>query len=143
MAIVKVLDNDQDHELSATELANASSNLLSLDVNLDGALSAEELHPRPADAPTPPSDRPARPTDADHPRPVFPLMLALDADSDGALSASEIAGATASLTALDANADGKLSPDEYRPIPPEGAPADGGRGRRHGPPANTGTTTGA
>lgn len=116
--IVRALDLDQNREISATELANASASLLSLDTDKDGALSAAELHPAPParpDGTTPPAPpagatRPARPAD--------PVMLALDANSDGALSAAEIAGAARSLAALDANKDGKLTADELRPLPP-------------------------
>jgi hypothetical protein len=74
-----------------------------------------------------------RPAGADHPRPVFPLMLALDADANGELSSPEIANATTSLGALDANADGKLTADEYRPLPPEGMRAGKGRPAGRGP----------
>jgi hypothetical protein len=137
--VLRVLDNDQDRELSATELANAPSNLRALDLNADGSVTVDELRPpRPADAPTPPADRPARPEGVDHPKPFDPIMLALDANEDGSLSGSEINGATTSLSALDANKDGKLTADEFMPTPPEGAPE--GRGpRRHGPPP-AGTT---
>ena len=133
--LIRVLDNDHDHELSATELANAPSNIRALDLNADGTVAADELRPTPrADAPTPPANRPARPVDSDRPRPVDPLMLALDADEDGALSTAEITNSTASLSALDENADGKLTRDEFMPLPPEGAPFGRG-GRRQGPPA--------
>ena len=119
--IVRALDADQNHEISATELANASAAILTLDANKDGAVSADELHPArptPPDGvtpPTPPAGAPAR--DATH-RPADPVMLALDANSDGALSAAEIANASKSLAALDANKDGKLTLDELRPLPP-------------------------
>ena len=115
--LVRVLDVDRDHVISATELANAPAALLTLDKNGDGAISADEFHPAPpAGAP----GRPARPADtaADHPRPIDPLMLALDANSDGALSAAEIAKAATSLAALDLNKDGQLTVDEFRPLPP-------------------------
>ena len=126
--VVRVLDNDHDGEISATELANASSNLTALDLNSDGTVAADELRPgRPANAPTPAADRPQRPDHADHPRPVFPLMLALDADANGELSNSEIANATTSLTALDLDADGRLTAEEFRPLPPEGAQDGSGR----------------
>ena len=121
--IVRVLDADKNHELSATELANASAAIRTLDANNDDAVAAEELRPaRPADAPTPPAGRPegrARRANADHPRPGNPIMLALDADADGALSTAEINNATASLLALDSNKDGKLTRDEFSPLPPK------------------------
>lgn len=119
--VVRAIDTDKNHELSATEIASASASLLTLDANQDGSVSAEELQPaRPSDAP----DRPGRDRSADarkggpRARPVSPVMLALDANSDGALSAAEITNAAASLRALDANSDGKLTPDELRPLPP-------------------------
>lgn len=117
MGIVRVLDTDQNREISAAEIAAASASILTLDTNKDGVVSADELRPtppnRPADAPTPPAGRPERL------RPANPVMLALDANSDGALSSAEIANAPASLAALDANKDGKLTPDELRPLPPK------------------------
>lgn len=127
--IVRLIDTDKNHELSAAELANAPIIIRALDLDGDGAISATELRPgRPAHAPqrpTPPADAPVRS------RPLEPVMLALDANADGALSATEIANAATSLLALDANKDGKLSADEFRPLPPEGAPAAGGpRGPR-------------
>jgi hypothetical protein len=116
--LVRVLDADKDHVLSASELAHASAAILTLDQNGDGAVSADELHPnRPANAPA----RPARPSgsDTDRPRPADPLMLALDADGDGALSAAEIARASTSQAALDLNKDGQLTPHEFAPLPPQ------------------------
>ncbi len=132
LRLISVLDNDQDREISGTELANAPSNILSLDINADGSVTGDELHPaRPADAPRP------RP-EADGQRPVPPLMLALDADGDGDLSSAEIANATASLTALDLDGDGRLTGDEFLPEPPEdrtGPPSRRGGHRRDLPSA--------
>ncbi len=125
-AAIRVLDADRNHELSAAEIAGASAALRTLDTNNDGTVAATELRPaRPADAPARP-ERPAGQTD--RARPVDPVMLALDADKNGSLSAGEINNAAASLAALDLNKDGKLTADEFRPLPPEGAPA--GRGPR-------------
>lgn len=122
--IVRVLDADHDHVISAGELANAPAAIRALDKNSDGTVAVDELRPaRPANAPTPPADAPARPArpardGGDRARPVDPVMLALDANGDGALSATEINNASASLVALDANKDGKLTEDEFRPLPP-------------------------
>ena len=117
--LVLALDTNHDGVISADEIANAATSLLTLDQNGDGQLSSDELRPpRPADAPPPPPDGGQRG------RARGPLMLALDANSDGALSAAEIATAPASLKALDANHDGQLTRDELRPLPPAGAPAD-------------------
>lgn len=119
--VIRVLDADHNGEISAAEIAGASAALLTLDLNQDGSLSAEELSPaRPAGAPKPPAGAPHRGPGgpAGHARPVMPVMLALDANNDGALSAAEIANAPASLKALDANHDGGLSRDELQPLPP-------------------------
>jgi hypothetical protein len=125
--IIRVLDADKDGEISAAELANAPAAIKTLDTNNDGKITAAELRPvPPADAP---ADLPPPPA-TDRPHPEDPIMLALDANKDGELSAAEIANAASSLKALDANSDGKLSPDELRPLPPEGAPADGPHGPR-------------
>ncbi len=122
--VIRVLDTDRDHEISAAEIAGASAALLTLDANKDGSVAADEFHPprpaRPADAParpTPPAGAPTR-GGSGRSHPVVPVMLALDANSDGALSATEIANAAKSLAAIDTNKDGKLTMDELRPLPP-------------------------
>lgn len=131
--IVRALDTDKNHEISAAEIANASAALLALDADKDGNVSKAELRPmpvgRPAGAPEG-SRRPAPPEGAERTRPVDLLMLALDANADGALSADEISRASASLATVDADKDGKLVIDEVRPTPPEGmAP----HGKKKGP----------
>ena len=129
--VIRAIDTDKNHEVSAAELANAAIGIRALDTNNDGAVSSDELRPaRPANAPerpAPPADAPARP------RPTDPVMLALDANSDGSLNAAEIANSPTSLAALDANKDGKLTVDEIRPLPPEGAPANAGPRGPRGP----------
>mgnify|MGYP000343437924 CR=1 FL=1 len=134
--IVRALDTNQDHEISASEIANASAALLALDADKNGSVTKEELHPthpnRPADAPAG-SRRPGPPEGAaGRTRPTDLVMLALDADGDGALSAGEISRASASIATLDADKDGKLVIDEVRPVPPEGAPHGGKMGPRGG-----------
>ena len=114
-ALVRVLDANHDHVISADEIAAAATSLKTLDTNGDGKLSADELRPA-----LPPGVVP--PADATRPHPEDPLMLALDANGDGELSAAEIANAPTSLKALDANKDGQLTPDEFAPLPPKNAP---------------------
>ena len=41
--VLEVIDQNQDHEISAEEIENASKNLLSLDKNNDGVLNADDL----------------------------------------------------------------------------------------------------
>ena len=122
-------------QLLGTELSGETETER-FDLNGDGSVTKDEIRPaRPADAPTPPTDRPDRGGDANHPHPAFPLILALDADQDQVLSSTEIANASASLTALDANADGTLTRDEFLPTPPADAPTGrGGRGGHRGSP---------
>jgi hypothetical protein len=129
--IIRAIDTDRNHEISAAELANAAIGIRALDLNADGSVTADELRPaRPADAP----ERPAPPADAPaHARPTDPVMLALDANSDGTLNATEITNAATSLAALDANKDGKLTIDEIRPLPPEGAATGAGPQGPRGP----------
>ena len=152
--IVRVLDADKDREISASELATASTSILTLDANNDGTVTREEMRPvrpghagrsaraeraertdrperaeRPAGAPEG-GRRSGPPAGAGSMRPVDPIMLALDADTDGNLSPAEIANASASLAALDANKDGKLTMDEFRPLPPEGVSHGGKKGPR-------------
>jgi hypothetical protein len=43
--VIAALDPNEDGELDATEIANASASLLQLDVNADGKLSRDELRP--------------------------------------------------------------------------------------------------
>jgi hypothetical protein len=118
--IVRVLDADKDGTISAAEIANAAKAILTLDSNGDGKISKDDAPVPPADSPQRPADAPT-PPDGERPHPNDPIMLALDANTDGELSAAEIANAPTSLKALDLNKDGVLTPDEYRPLPPEGA----------------------
>ena len=55
--LMAVLDGDQDGELSEEELLGAAAELGKLDLNKDGAISREELRPRPEAEKPPPSPR--------------------------------------------------------------------------------------
>jgi len=121
LPIVTALDVNHDGVIDANEIANASAELLTLDKNGDGQLTADEyLPPLPPDAPK------------DAPRPPLPpIIKALDANGDGVIDANEIANAPAALRSLDKNGDGQLTRDEYCPHPPNrggnqaGGPAEG------------------
>ncbi len=111
LPIVMALDTNHDGIIDSNEIANASAELLTLDKNGDGQLTADEyLPPLPPNAPK------------DAPRPPLPLIIqALDANGDGVIDANEIANAPAALRSLDKRGDGRLTPDEYigkRPGPP-------------------------
>lgn len=70
-----------------------------------------------------------------------PIMAVLDANKDGVIDATELANATAALSALDKNRDGQLTRDELMPERrgegpgPRGAGGPAGGGRR-GPRPN-------
>ena len=123
LPLVTALDANHDHVIDASEIANASAALLTLDKNGDGKLTPDEyLPPLPADAPK------------DAPRPPLPaLVTALDANGDGVIDATEIANAAAALKALDKNGDGQLTQDELRPQRPT-RPDSSDRGDANGPP---------
>lgn len=100
-ALQKALDGNKDREISADEIQNASTALLALDKNVDGAITPKELGPKP-------------PKNA----PPAPLLKALDLDRDGKISAEEIEAAPGSLLILDKDADGALSAKELSPGKP-------------------------
>jgi hypothetical protein len=129
MPLMTALDANKDGELDATEIANASATLLTLDKNGDGKLTIDELRPPPPGGTN--QFRPTPPAGAKHPVP--PLLAALDTNGDGELDATEIANASAALLQLDVNGDGKLSQDELRPKGHGGPGGPGGRGGPGGP----------
>jgi hypothetical protein len=155
-AIVLALDTNHDGVIDASEIANASAELLTLDKKGDGRLTWDEyMGKRPGsppdsnngDAGTPPDGAPAMAPDdgtnappqggpgfgpGRHHPPIPAIVLALDVNHDGVIDASEIANAPAELKTLDKNGDGRLTRDEYmgkRPGPP---PQDGNGGNEGG-----------
>src|SRR5664279_2059098 len=74
MPIMTALDANEDGELDATEIANASAALKTLDKNSDGKLTIDELRPLPPGGTN--QFRPTPPPGAQHPVP--PLLAALD-----------------------------------------------------------------
>ena len=114
MPVLRTLDADGDHIISAAEIANAPAALRSLDRNHDGKLSPEECGQSFADIP-------ANAQFLKHARVEFmrfhPVLAALDTDHDGEISASEIQNAAEALKTMDTSGDGKLTQEEVLPDP--------------------------
>lgn len=120
LPLLQALDVNHDGVIDSNEIANASSELLKLDKNGDGQLTADEyLPPRPQNMNTNDTGRTFRP-------PPSPLVQALDVNHDGIIDSNEIANASTELLKLDKNGDGQLTPDEYRPHRPHGMGGGGG-----------------
>lgn len=116
--IAALLDTDSNGVLSAAEMAQATSQLLKLDQNGDGQLTAEELCPGGfgrggQDCPRGGQGQ-GRGACANGKQSV--LLALFDTDKDGTLSAAEINAAPATLKALDKNGDGQVTSDEIRPL---------------------------
>ncbi|MFT3992107.1 MAG: hypothetical protein QM680_11925 [Luteolibacter sp.] len=101
--ITKALDKDNDGELSAEEIKDASATLLALDKNGDGKLAGEEIRPvRQPRGETPQQiahklveeldkNDDHKISDDELPARMKPMLQRLDADKDGFLSEEEIA----------------------------------------------------
>jgi hypothetical protein len=137
LPIMTALDANTNGVIEASEIANASTLLLTLDKNSDGKLSASELQPKSDSSFThsdgtlsaselqPKSDSSFTPPGG-RKMPTLPVMKALDTNSDGELDATEIANASTALKTLDTNGDGQLTRDEIMPAPPGGFGGNGG-----------------
>lgn len=127
LPIITALDTNHNGVIDSNEIANASAELLTLDKNGDGKLTADEYLPtQMANA----SQNGAHP-------PLPAMVKALDANGDGVIEAEEIANASSVLKKLDKNGDGKLTMDEVMGKPPGGfgGPPPGNRpGGFGGPP---------
>ena len=121
--LVAALDANQDREIDAAEIANASAALKKLDKNGDGKLAQDGFM----------GQRPGGPGGQGGRPPLPPLVAALDAGKDGGIDAGELANASVALKQLDKNGDGKLTQDEFmgpRPGGPGGQGGQGGPGNR-------------
>lgn len=117
--IAAVLDTDANGVLSAAEISQAPSQLLKLDKNRDGQITAEELCSGGMgrggqDCPWGGQGQ-GRRACANGQKSV--LLAIFDTDKDGSLTSAEINGAPAALKALDKNSDGQITAEEIRPLP--------------------------
>ncbi|MEI6524445.1 MAG: hypothetical protein WCP62_00350 [Planctomycetota bacterium] len=122
MPLFKALDADEDGQLSASEIENASKSILKLDKNGDGVVSAEEMRPEPGqmpmfagpNAPGAPGATGA-PGNAGGPNPEMMMRMFenRDKDKDGKLSGDEIPPQMKErLSNIDTNGDGAIDKAE-------------------------------
>ncbi|MEI8213924.1 MAG: hypothetical protein WCI02_17370 [Planctomycetota bacterium] len=113
--LMKALDTDQDGELSAVEIENASKSLLKLDKNGDGVLSNEELRPDPRgmEMPGAAGGQMGRVGPALGPAMLARMFETRDADGDGKLTGDEIPPQMRErLSIVDENGDGAVDKAE-------------------------------
>ena len=135
------IDTNDDGELSANEIANASKSLLKLDRDKDGILTEEEVRPprpggrRGPGGPPPPVGRGV------DPKAMVESVMKHDKDGDGKVSAKELpANMARMLEDGDENKDGSLEKSEVEALsrrqPPrrQGAPVGGPPGSPPGGP---------
>lgn len=120
--VLQALDTNGDGQLSAAEIAAASSSLLTLDKNHDGQVTPDEYNPKLEDK-----------TAGDE---MVARMMALDRNGDGVLTRDEVPERMqAMFDRGDTNHDGKLTQVEIRAMAaaqsdPQGRPI--GRGNASG-----------
>ncbi|MDE0265386.1 MAG: hypothetical protein OXJ37_23495 [Bryobacterales bacterium] len=128
LPVVDVLDANADREISAAELAAASSALRSLDSDGDGHVGESEMLPAGG---TFSGRQRGGPRDPGAMLRTLPVVNALDVDGSGALERAEIEDASKALATLDTDGSGTLSAREF--LPSRGGGGRGGGGFRGGP----------
>jgi hypothetical protein len=108
--VLHALDTDGDLAISRGETINAPTTLRKLDLDHDGALSAEECGFIPGKFDPAIIGRLRRNFMREH-----PVLAALDSDIDGGISAAEMANSLATLRTLDRNRDGFITAAELIP----------------------------
>ncbi len=118
LPIMKALDLDEDGQLSASEVENASKSLMKLDKNGDGVISAEEMRPEPGPFMGSMEGAGQRPGGADGRNAPNPAMMMRmfenrDENKDGKLSGEEIPPQMRErLSMIDENGDGAIDKAE-------------------------------
>ena len=130
--IVDAIDQNQDHEISAEEIANASKNLLSLDKNNDGILNADDLgHMGPPHSGRQEGQR--RSGGEGGSNSFATRLLAFDENGNGKLEKDELPERMQGMIdRIDTNGDGVIDQDELQAMGGGGAGAGQQRGRRGG-----------
>ena len=136
--LLAALDSDHDGVISASEIANASKALLTLDKDGDGQLSVIEMRPNFGRGPGGPEGRrqerggPEGRTQ-DVAAELVKTLMAFDKNGDGKLSKDELPERMQGMFDRgDTNKDGFLTTDEITKMAVAQAPA-GGMQRRGGP----------
>lgn len=101
--VMMALDQNKDGELTADEIAKASTSLLTLDKNKDGKLGEDELRP----------NMEGGPNNAPSAAELVTRLLEFDTNKDGKLSKAEAPGRLQGIfERADENRDGFLTRDE-------------------------------
>ena len=129
LPLMKALDADENGELSAAEIENATKRLKTLDKNDDGKLDRAELRPEP------PGGMRGGGREFDPGR-MVEQMMARDANDDGKLSGDEIPERMRrGMDRIDTNGDGALDEAEIKALAERFGQGQGrgqGRGRGRG-----------
>ncbi|MFN9713166.1 MAG: EF-hand domain-containing protein [Planctomycetota bacterium] len=122
LPVIKALDVDEDGQLSATEIENASKSLMKLDKNGDGVISSEEMRPEPGQMPMvggpggpggPGAGGPGAGGPPGGAAGMMRMLEARDKDKDGKLSGDEIPEQMRPrLSMIDENGDGSIDKSE-------------------------------
>jgi Ca2+-binding EF-hand superfamily protein len=142
--VLKAIDANHDHIISAAELANAPAALLTLDKNGDGKLTRDEAGMSMAAFRRPGGDRAGEPPQTPAPGPtaddLLSMLMSFDKNHDGKLQRAEVPDRQAGLFERgDTNKDGVLDEAELRKLTADQAaapvaPPRAGGGRPRGFP---------
>jgi len=141
--VLKVIDADHDHVITAAELAKASAALLTLDKNGDGKLTRDEAGISMAAFRGRGGERAGEPPQTPAPGPtaedLLSMLMTFDKNQDGKLQRSEVPDRQAGIFERgDTNGDGVLDGPELRKLTadqaaaPVAPPRGGGRPRGFG-----------
>lgn len=127
MPVIAALDTDKDGTISATEIANASKALLTLDKNGDGVLSTEEFRPAMPSMAAGGAVRPGEAGGGQGAQMMMRMFETRDANGDGKLSGDELPEQLASrLSMVDENGDGAVDKSEFERVAARMAGGKGG-----------------